>query len=244
MNKRSLLPFLFLLLLFPLIYGCGIIDHYFMKPPEDTAQELAEAGSDAMREKNYGKAIQFYTKLKDRYPFSPYTPTAELGLADAYFLDKQYQAAEENYKEFEALHPTHEAIPYVLFQIGRTNFEQFQAIDRPQEDVREALQYFTRVQEGYPEHEYGEKAGKYVTECRRRIAEHELFVADFYWRQKAYGSAWQRYSYVAENFTDLPLINQYAKRRSDLAYLQHQLSSSQKKRESDEGTWKRWFKWL
>jgi outer membrane protein assembly factor BamD len=242
MNKFFSIPLLFLLLTFST--GCGVIDHFLLKPPEDTARELAEAGSDAMREKNYGRAIKYYTNLKDRYPFSPYTPAAELGLADAYFFDKQYKAAEENYKEFEALHPAHEAVPYVLYQIGRSNFEQFQAIDRPQEDIREGLQYFIRVRETFPESEYAEKAGKYVVECRRRMAEHELYVADFYWRQEAYGSAWQRYDHVAEQYTDLPMIHRYAQKRSDLAYLKYQLSNAKQKREADEGTWRRWFKWL
>jgi outer membrane protein assembly factor BamD len=242
MNRRALLPLLFAVLVFQ--FGCGVIDQFFLKPPEDTARELAELGNDAMAEKKYGRAIKYYTKLKDSYPFSPYTIPAELGLADAYFFDRQYVAAEEAYKEFEALHPTHEAIPYVLYQIGMSNFEQFQSIDKPQEENKEAMRYFTRVVETYPDTEYAKKAGAYIVESRKRIAGHELYVADFYWRQKEYGPAWQRYTYVAENFSDLPEIHHYATRRSELAYYKHQLSTSKKKHEHEEGTWKRWFKWL
>jgi outer membrane protein assembly factor BamD len=243
MNSKLTLPVLLLMLSF--LFGCGAIDRAFLKSQDDDSPRvLAEAGNDAMNEKKYRKAIKHYTMLKEQYPFSPYTPAAELGLGDAYFFDRQYVAAENTYKEFAALHMTHEAMPYVLFQIGRSNFKQFQAIDRPQEDVKEGLQYFLRLQETYPESEYAEKAAPYVTESRRRIAEHELYVADFYWRQKAYGSAWKRYTYVAEQFQDLPKIHEYAQQRSDLSYLKHQLSNSQQRRDSDEGTWKRWFRWL
>ena len=56
-----------------LLSGCGIIDYFFLPPPEDTAQELYEGANDAMQEKNYSQAAQYYTKLKDNFPFSPYT---------------------------------------------------------------------------------------------------------------------------------------------------------------------------
>ena len=67
-----------------------------------------------MSEKNYVDAQQYFSKLKDRFPFSPYALKAELALADAYYLDEQYLMALDNYKEFEALHPSNENIPYVL----------------------------------------------------------------------------------------------------------------------------------
>ena len=95
-----------------LLSGCGIIDYFFLPPPEDTAQELYEGANDAMQEKNYSQAAQYYTKLKDNFPFSPYTVEAELSLGDAFFLDGKYPEAAEAYKEFESLHPRHEAIPY------------------------------------------------------------------------------------------------------------------------------------
>lgn len=227
-----------------MLSGCGIIDSYFLSPPENTARELAEAGTDAMQEKNYGKAVEYFTMLKDRYPFSPYTTQAELALADAYFHDEQYMAAEDSYKEFEALHPRHEAIPYVLFQIGRANYMQFKSIDRPQTQVEEGLQYFLRLQETYPGTQYAEKAGEFVIKSRTRLAEHELYVADFYWRRDSFGPAWNRYKYVAEEFPDLPEIQEYARRKGELAYLKLQLDASREIRERDEGTWKKWFKWL
>ena len=53
--------------------GCGIIDYFYLPPSEDTAQELFENGNDAMAEKDYVSAVDYYTKLKDQYPSSPYT---------------------------------------------------------------------------------------------------------------------------------------------------------------------------
>ena len=233
-----------LCLLLLLCSGCGVIDYYFITPPEDTAQELAELGNEAMKGKDYSKAIDCFQKLKDRYPFSPFTTAGELSLGDAYFLDEQYKAASETYKEFESLHPRHESIPYVLLQIGISSYDQFESIDLPQDTIAEALEYFRRVSAEYPGTEFSKKADTYLLKCRRYIAEHEVFVADFYWRAERYESAWMRYEYVQKNFPGLPDIVSYAAERSKQSYVMYQKTLSQKMMEKEQGSWKQWFDWL
>ncbi|MDY7000961.1 MAG: outer membrane protein assembly factor BamD [Thermodesulfobacteriota bacterium] len=242
MNK---LPRLFLTIaLLMILPGCGFIDYFFLPPPEDTAQELFEAGQDAMKEKDYEDAAEYFTKLKDRYPFSPYTPSAELALGDAYFLDERFDEAVDAYKDFESMHPRHERIPYVLYQIGVSNYKQFKSIDMPQEHVAEALEYFLRLAEMFPDDPYAEEAKKYVQKCRRYLAEHEIFVADFYWRVERYGAAWKRYQRTALEFKDLPDVVDYALKRAEIAYLRFQKNRSEKERERIQGSWKQWFDWL
>jgi len=224
--------------------GCGIWDVYFLPPPEDTALELYEAGTEAMSQKDYGDAAEYFTKLKDRYPFSPYTLQGELALGDAYYLDEKYMMAEEAYRDFESLHPGHEEIPYVLFQIGMSNYRQFKSLDLPQENVGEAIDYFNRLIEAYPDSEYVAEARRGVYKSRRYMAEHEIFVADFYWRAERFGAAYRRYTYVVENFQDLPEVVEYAAKRAELSYLRFREQDSNEERERIEGSWKQWFDWL
>lgn len=224
--------------------GCALLDVYFLPPPEDTAQELYDAGYEAMRQKEFGNAAEYFTKLRDRYPFSPYTTQGELLLGDSYYLDEQYAAAVDAYKEFESLHPGHEQIDYVLFQIGMANYKRFKSLDLPQENVGEAVDYFTRLTEAYPDSPYADEAAKGVTKSRLYMAKHEIFVADFYWRTERYGAAYQRYTYVVENFRDLPEVLEYATERAELSYLRYRESASNEERERIEGSWKQWFDWL
>lgn len=224
--------------------GCGFVDYFLLPPPEDTAQELYEAGLEYMKEKDYSNAAEYFQKLKDKYPFSPYTPQAELALGDAWFLDEEYELAVDSYQEFEALHPRHEMIEYVIYQIGVSNFKLFKSIDLPQARVVEAMEYFRRLVDTYPESKYADQAVAYISECRRLQAEHEVFVADFYWRSENYGAAWERYSYIVANFQDRPKIVAYSEKRAKLAWMKHQKTLSQEERERIQGSWKQWFDWL
>lgn len=224
--------------------GCGLIDHFYLPPPEDTAQELFEAANDAMAEKNYVGAIERYNKLREAYPFSPYTLDAELSLADAYFLDAEYGAAVEAYKDFESLHPRHKAVPYVLYQIGVARLKGFVSIDRPTTDLQEGYEYLDRLAKSYPNSEYDASAKEAMLQIRKLMAEHELYVADVFWHMNYYGPAWRRYTYVVENFPDVPQVAEHAKKKSVAAYHKYREAQAKEVRQSREGSWKRWFRWL
>ncbi|OEU69273.1 MAG: hypothetical protein BA863_03650 [Desulfovibrio sp. S3730MH75] len=236
-----------IVLLFFLLFssvGCGVLDYYFLPKSEDTAQELYEAGVESMTDKDYGNASEYFAKLKDRYPFSPYTVKAEISLGDAYFLNGKFFDASEAYKEFAALHPGNEEIPYVLYQIGLSNFSLFSSIDKPQHSVSEALEYFYRVEEAYPDSEYATASKEYITKCRRALADQELFIADFFWRAQKYGSAWKRYAFVVRNFKDLPKVRKYAIKQAEMSYYEYQKTLSQAEREKLQGSWKEFLEWL
>jgi outer membrane protein assembly factor BamD len=245
MTKFNFLRAFSLALLLFGLSGCGFIDYYFLPPPDDTAQELWEAGREAMKEKRYTEAQEFFLKLKDHYPFSPYTPDGIIGLGDAYFMDDKFAPAADSYKEFESLHPRHEQIPYVLYQIGVSTYRKLESIDLPQDGLQEAIQYFTLLRDTYPDTQWGKDAGNWVVKCRTRMADHEIFIADFYWNTERFGAAWRRYMYVAENFKDLPDIVKYSKDKAQLSYLAYQKTLSEEERRKVEGSWRNFMKkWL
>ncbi|MDR2573095.1 MAG: outer membrane protein assembly factor BamD [Desulfovibrio sp.] len=244
MNRKLLRCFVlaFCLLTVP---GCGIIDMIYLPPAEDTAQEIFEAANEAMSEKNYVRAAELYNKLRDTYPFSPYTLDAELSLADAYYLDEDYGLAAEHYKDFESLHPRHPAIPYVLYQTGMSLLRAFRSIDRTTVELQEAYDCFNRLRQTFPDSQYVKSAEEHMAECRKLMAEHEFFIADVFWHMKKYGPAWRRYTYLSENFTDVPGVAEHAREKSKAAYYHHREEEGREKREERQGSWNKWFKrWL
>jgi outer membrane protein assembly factor BamD len=244
MNRKSL-SCLVLAVCFLAVSGCGIIDMIYLPPAEDTAEEIFEAANEAMSEKNYVRAAELYNKLRDAYPFSPYAIDAELSLADAYYLDGEYGLASESYKDFESLHPRHPAIPYVLYQTGMSLLREFRSIDRTTTELQDAYDYFNRLRQTFPDSQYVKSAEERMVECRKLMAEHELFIADVFWHMKKFGPAWRRYTYLVENFTDIPEIVEHAKEKSRAAYYHYKEKAGEETREERQGSWGKWFKsWL
>ena len=243
MPKQLLRSFVLAVCMFA-VSGCGIIDLIYLPPAEDTAQEIFEAANDAMSEKNYVRAVELYNKLRDNYPFSPYTVDAELSLADAYYLDEEYALASETYKDFESLHPRHEAIPYVLYQTGMSLMKQFHSIDRATTELEAAYEYFNRLCQTFPDSPYVKSAQENMIACRKLMAEHELYIADVFWHMKKYGPAWRRYDYIVNSFKDVPEVAEHAKEKSLAAYHNYREDQARLTREKRQGSWKEWFTWL
>ncbi len=199
MNLRNTLYFAIMLWLPVQLWGCA----WFQAKEEKTARELAEEGTEAFREKDYRKAIESFEKLKDWYPFSRYSILAELKLGDAHYHIKEYEEAIFSYEEFENLHPKNEAVPYVVYQIGRCYFDRLQTIDRDQTMAREAVQTFERLIRTYPTSPYVKKAEKHMRICNRNLAEHEFYVGMFYYKAKHYKAALERFKTVLRSYPDV-----------------------------------------
>lgn len=224
--------------------GCGIIDMIYLPPAEDTAQEIFEAANDAMADHNYVRAVQLYNKLKDAYPFSPYTVDAELSLGDAYYLDEEYALAAENYKDFESFHPRHKAIPYVLYQIGMSLMKQFQSIDRPTTELDEAVSYFERVIQQYP--------ARRTPRARRRISASAARTwpsmsstsptCSGTWKSTVPPGAVMS---TSPRITPMCLMWPNTPGRSPLPpYHEYTVQENEQRRQAREGSWHDWFKWL
>ena len=207
-------------------------------------QEVFEAGNEAMREKNYKQASVYFNRIKEEHPFSPYALRSELALADALFLDEEYWMAAEAYRDFETLHPRHEAIPYVLYQLGVSLRKTYTSIDHSATEVKEAIEYFTRLQQEYPDTEYGRQAETQITECRKTLAQREIFIANVFWGMENYQAAYTRFQHVVQTYPDAKEEADYARTKGEAAYLKFRQNDAQATREKQEGSWKDWFSWL
>jgi len=183
-----------------LICSCS----WFQGPKEEkTAQELVEDGVNFFKAGEYKQSIDSFEKLRDWYPFSKYAILAELKIADAYFNLASYADAVIAYEEFEQLHPRNEAVPYVIYRIGRSYFNQIDTIDRDQTNTTKALETYHRLVQQYPQDVYSGMARSDIVACYQSLSAHEFYVAEFYYKTKKYKAAKARFTAVIEKYPDV-----------------------------------------
>jgi outer membrane protein assembly factor BamD len=83
-----------------------------------------------------------------------------------------------------------------------------------------------------------------MKECRRIMAEHELFYADFYYRMGRYASALARYKVIISNYSDVPDIYEHTQEKANAAFIMNSEKQAEETRKQREGSWRDWFKWL
>jgi outer membrane protein assembly factor BamD len=237
MKQRSALVTTVLLaitLLF-LISGCSSIKSFFVVggggEEEVDASELMAQGTEDLTNARYKNAVEEFQKVKDRFPYSKYAIIAELRMADALYAQEEYELAFAAYDEFEKLHPKYKDIPYVIYQKGMCNFGQIVSMDREQVHTVKAKEEFERLIKRFPKDVYANKARKNLRECFIYLANHEIFVANFYYSQGKYRAALGRYMYILNKYPDL---GQYQEAIDGIARCNERIG----KETAQEGTWR------
>jgi len=219
-----------------LLGGCSTIEKVLGRGGEEDldAGELMVQGNEDLSKGRYTDAVEAFQKIKDRFPYSKHAVNAELKMADALYLQGEYELAYAAYDEFEKLHPRHKDVPYVIYQKGMSNFSQIKSKDREQVHTFKAKEEFERVIKRFPRDEYANKARKNLRECLIYLAEYELYVADFYYKQGKYRAALGRYSYIINNYQDM---GQYQDAMEGITRCKEKLAQET----AQEGTWSRYW---
>jgi outer membrane protein assembly factor BamD len=183
--------------------GCAGPSWFSEEEEEKPPEELMRQGLEDMVTGYYETATESFQKVKDRYPYSKFAVEAELKMADALYKRELYDEAFDAYGEFERLHPKNANIPYVIYSKGMCHFDQMDTIDRDQSHTLQAIDELKRLVKKFPKCEYANGARSKIRDCYIELAEHELYVGNFYYRMGEYRAAMGRYRYILENYPDL-----------------------------------------
>jgi len=180
----------------------GFKDDHNAQP---SAEAMAMKALDDFNHGKYEKALSSFEELKNKFPFSQFSLLAELKTADCKYYLEAYDEAVLLYEEFENNHPTNEAIPYVMFQIGMSHFQQIDTIDRDPAGAYAAIQSFSRLLRSFPVSPYSEEAKAKILAAKTFLASHEMYVANFYIGKEEYKQAERRLQYILDTYPDTPV---------------------------------------
>ncbi|MDX9730169.1 MAG: outer membrane protein assembly factor BamD [Bdellovibrionales bacterium] len=180
--------------------GCSSVDKFDPSTAEG-AYKLAEQYE---KDERFEEAVGKYADVKNKHPYSRFATMAELKIADVHFTRESYIEAQYAYQTFKELHPKHPQIDYVTFRLGMSFFNQLPStIDRDLSLADKAILYFDEVIASYPQSQYAKEARDKRTESLKKLAGKELYIADFYFKKKQYGSALGRYEGLLRSYANV-----------------------------------------
>jgi outer membrane protein assembly factor BamD len=173
--------------------GAGAVDYSV------SAQKNYEKGLKELEDKDWIAASKYFSFIKSRFPYSKYAVLAELRLADAQFGAEQYLEAIDSYRLFVKFHPTHDMVAngYCSFRIGEGYYQQLSgdfwmfppSSEKDQSSTEDAANELKTFLDKYPDSPYRAKAKEIVVKVGKRLADHEWYVARYYWdRDKPMGT--------------------------------------------------------
>ena len=180
---------------------------------EGSARQAWERAERVFKSGDYVEAIRRYNLLRTKFPYSELATLADLRIADAYFAQEKYATAVEQYRAFAKLHPQHQRVTYANWRVALSFYEQmpedwwflppgYERDLRRARDAEREIAYFINR---FGSNEYTPKARKLLALTRRRLADHELYVAEFYLKRNNPRAAAMRLTYLLQNYSGLGL---------------------------------------
>lgn len=204
------------------LQGCGIFgDKAEEENPESlyagwNVEKFRTEAQKSVDSGNYDKAIKIYEALESRYPFGDSSAQTQLDIAYAYFKNSEPEAAIAAADRFIKMNPRNPHVDYAYYLKGLVNYnrdigfiDRFLPTDTSQRDpgsAREAYRNFEELIQRYPGSRYLADARLRMIALRNNLAMHEVHVARYYMKRKAYIAAANRASSVVETYQRTPAV--------------------------------------
>jgi outer membrane protein assembly factor BamD len=201
-SYRRVATFAIFALIFTALSGCSTIKGFFdPSVPDDInfklpAETLVKKGMDDYNRGKYFMALEYFNKVLENHRFTPQALMAELKVADCSFYMENYIEAQMYYEKFQEMHPTNEAIPYVMYQKAMCYYKRIDIIDRDTTGALKSVEKFQQLLKVYPDSPYSEDARSKIEASKEFLADHEYGVAKFYIRTDQYSQAIIRLKYL------------------------------------------------
>jgi outer membrane protein assembly factor BamD len=165
-------------------------------PPE----ELYQIGENEMAKRRFNDARKSFLKIVERHPNSSYAPRARFLMGESFYRDSEFEKGIKEFETFMAFYPRHQIADLVQYRLAMSYYDQIKPIEQDQGLAQKALDHFKRLVKEYPDSRYATDGLAKIDICRGRLAQKEVWVANYYLTNGKPAAARQRIEAVLKEY--------------------------------------------
>ncbi|MBI2204973.1 MAG: outer membrane protein assembly factor BamD [Candidatus Rokubacteria bacterium] len=162
--------------------------------------ELYSKGESDLARGRYEDARTSFRTIVERHANASAAPRARFLIGEAFYREGEFDKAIKEFDAFMAFYPRHQIADLVQFRLAMSYYDQLKPIEQDQGLTAKALEQFRKLVKEYPESRYATDALAKIDICRGRIAQKEVWVANYYFTQGNPGGARQRLENVLKEY--------------------------------------------
>lgn len=174
----------------------------------DEARQAYESAMERFRDEEWPEAQELFEAVKRDYSSSRWGWMAELRLADVAFHQERYSDALSAYRSWIRYHPTQTEVAHAQFMIAKCYVAQMPddwllvppSYERDLSSARDAESALARFIRDHEDSDHVAEARRLHRQVRETLANHELYVANFYASRDRWNAAIHRLLGVIANF--------------------------------------------
>jgi len=205
MKLRTLiLPLLMVTLAAPIGLGCRKVTKAPKKDESRTAAQILDEATAMLQRGKWEEGRRLLRVIEEQLPGTAEFPAAKLLLGDSFFFQgsSSYPEALVEYQSFLNYFPRSEKRDLAFYRVALCHYSAIESAERDQSETRQALAAFQLLIREAPGSPYVMDAKAKITQCWRRLAEHELMVGVHYVNSYHFGGAERRLKDLLETYPD------------------------------------------
>ena len=182
--------------------ACASSDNVVPVGAAGADRALYDLGTEALEERRWLRAREYFVTVVDNYPQSVMRPDAMLGIGDTYYGQgsvEAYLRAIGEFEQFLSFYPLHPRSDYAQYKLGMAHYSQMRRAERDQTETQAAIEAFDAFVEQYPDSELMDEVRVKFREALDRYSQSEFLVGRFYYRFKAWAGAIERFKGVLDD---------------------------------------------
>lgn len=166
-----------------------------------TSQGLFQRAQQEMKQGYYPEALKTLLTLKQKFPYSSETSSADLLRADIYLEQDLLEEANGYYINFISLYPQHKDIEYAYYkQVKSWEKRVPQLASRDLSLSSKVLKLLDSFLKKFPNSSYKNEVVQIRDRIDNQLREKELQIAQFYFNKKQYTSALARVKFLIRTY--------------------------------------------
>jgi outer membrane protein assembly factor BamD len=186
-----------------ILNACSTTDNEY---DNRTADEIFKEGEAKLNEKSYKKAAKILEQVSVQHPYADKAMKSQILAGYSHYMEKAYPEAIETFRNFIQMHPGHKDVPYALYMLGLSFYEQMPLVERDLKIVQESYDAFNELTHRFPKSPYTKDATHKMKLLLDHLASKEMEIGIFYHHHGNALAALNRFRYVVDEFQKTPQI--------------------------------------
>lgn len=170
--------------------------------PGDTLEVAFEKAMSQYEDENYSEAASAFETVISIGRGTDIGQEAQFYLAESYFNANRFLLAASEYERYSQFHPNSERRELADFKKSLSYYELSPRYKLDQTYTEQAIENFRLFLSRFPNSEYADEAGEYISELRSKLARKSYTAGEFYKRTNRYNAAAVYYDIVIDNYPE------------------------------------------
>ena len=181
-----------------LLSGCSLFGNRSQAIPQ--VDVLYRDGQVKLDRSDFEGARDAFQKIVTHYADTEYAPLARFLIAETYYREPLYDKAIKELEAFMAFYPSHRIADLVQYRLALSYYNQMKSVEQDQTNTAKALEALRKLVKEYPDSRYAPDALSKIDLSRERLAQKELWIANYNFTRQNYASALQRIDAILKEY--------------------------------------------